>query len=53
MKIAAAETIAAHAEDGDLVPNILRKEVHEAVAQAVTQAAYRTGVVKHERDVEG
>jgi malate dehydrogenase (oxaloacetate-decarboxylating) len=52
MKIAAATAIAEHAEDGDLVPNILHREVHEQVAHAVTQAAYRTGVVKHEKDVE-
>ena len=52
MKIAAATTIAKHAEGTDLVPNILRKEVHAAVADAVTQAAYKTGVVKHEQDIQ-
>ena len=51
MKIAAATTIAKHAEGTDLVPNILRREVHDAVAEAVKQAAYRTGVVKHEQDI--
>jgi malate dehydrogenase (oxaloacetate-decarboxylating) len=53
MKIAAATAIAKFAEGTDLVPDILRKEVHEAVAEAVAHAAYKTGVVKHERDVEG
>ncbi|MBW2453774.1 MAG: NAD-dependent malic enzyme [Deltaproteobacteria bacterium] len=53
MKIAAATAIARFAEGTELVPDILRKEVHEAVAAAVAQAAYRTGVVKHEPDVEG
>ncbi len=52
-RIAAATAIARFAEGTELVPDILRKEVHEAVASAVAQAAYRTGVVKPEPDVEG
>jgi len=46
MKIAAAEVIARFASDGDLVPNILDREVHEAVAKAVREAALKSGVVK-------
>ncbi|ADD67988.1 Malate dehydrogenase (oxaloacetate- decarboxylating) [Denitrovibrio acetiphilus DSM 12809] len=46
MKIAAAKTIASFALEGDLVPNILDKKVHEAVAKDVEAAAYRTGVAK-------
>ncbi len=51
MKIAAATVIAKFAQGTDLVPDILRKDVHDAVAEAVAQAAYKTGVVKHEQDV--
>lgn len=39
MLIAAAKTIAQHAEDGELVPGILNLEVHASVAEAVAQAA--------------
>ena len=46
MKIAAAEAIAGFASDGDLVPNILDREVHAAVARAVREAAFKSGVVK-------
>jgi malate dehydrogenase (oxaloacetate-decarboxylating) len=46
MKIAAAEVIAGFASDGDLVPNILDREVHVAVARAVREAALKSGVVK-------
>lgn len=49
MKIAAAKTIAEHAAQGDLVPNILDKAVHEAVASAVKEAAFETGVVRFKR----
>lgn len=48
MKIAAAETIARFAMEGDLVPNILEKQVHEEVALAVERVAYRTGVARLE-----
>jgi len=47
MKIAAAKAIASFALDGDLVPNILDKEVHAMVAKEVETAAYRTGVAKY------
>jgi malate dehydrogenase (oxaloacetate-decarboxylating) len=43
MKIAAAKTIAGFALDGDLVPNILDRKVHDAVAIAVEQEAFKTG----------
>ena len=46
MLIAAAESIAAHAEDGELVPGILNLEVHAAVAEAVAQAAKDSGAVR-------
>jgi malate dehydrogenase (oxaloacetate-decarboxylating) len=39
MKIAAAEAIAAKAPAGELVPEILDRSVHLAVAQAVAGAA--------------
>ncbi|MCU0692783.1 MAG: NAD-dependent malic enzyme [Polyangiaceae bacterium] len=46
MKIAAAKKIAEFALEGDLVPNILDKSVHAAVADAVERAALKTGVVR-------
>ena len=46
MKIAAAKRIAEFAAEGDLVPNILDKRVHAAVAEAVERAALKTGVVR-------
>jgi malate dehydrogenase (oxaloacetate-decarboxylating) len=39
MKIAAARTIAQYAEPGELVPALLDRDVHQAVADAVEQAA--------------
>jgi len=50
MKIAAAKTIASFALDGDLVPNILDQNVHDAVAHEVETAAYRTGVARYVED---
>ena len=47
MKIAAAKAIASFALDGDLVPNILDKNVHAAVEKEVETAAYRTGVARY------
>ena len=52
MKIAAAKTIAKFTMDGDLVPNILDKRVHNAVAKAVEEVALKTGVVKYLSIVE-
>ncbi len=39
MKVAAAEAIAGQAPEGELVPEILDRSVHQAVAQAVARAA--------------
>lgn len=47
MKLAAARTIAEHAHEGDLIPNLLDTGVHAAVAKAVEEAALKTGVVKY------
>ncbi len=52
MKIAAAKTIAKFTMEGDLVPNILNKKVHIAVAKAVEEVALKTGVVKYLSIVE-
>lgn len=46
MKIAAAQAIANHTLHGDLVPNILNIKVHEEVAKAVEEEAYKSGVAK-------
>jgi len=46
MKIAAAKAIAAGAEEGELVPSILRPGVHQQVAEAVERAALEPGVIK-------
>lgn len=46
MKIAAAHAIANHTLHGDLVPNILNIKVHEEVAKAVEEEAYKSGVAK-------
>ncbi len=43
MKIAAAEAIAQFAEEGELVPNVLNLDVHDAVAEAVEDAARVAG----------
>ncbi len=39
MKLAAAHAIARYAEPGELVPSLLDRDVHQAVAEAVEQAA--------------
>ena len=46
MLIAAAKTIASHAEEGELVPGILNMKVHRAVAEAVERGALESGVSK-------
>ncbi len=48
MKIAAAKAIAAMAEKGELVPQILDPKVHEAVTAAVERAALESGVARPE-----
>jgi malate dehydrogenase (oxaloacetate-decarboxylating) len=52
MKIAAAKAIARHALDGELIPDILDREVHMAVAKAVEEAALKTGVVRYTSHLE-
>ncbi len=52
MKIAAAKVIAGQAPDGELTPHLLDRAVHEAVAEAVKEAAYKTGDVMHTRSLE-
>ena len=49
MKLAAADAIAELAKDGELVPNALDKDVHEAVADAVRGAAVSSGIARPER----
>jgi malate dehydrogenase (oxaloacetate-decarboxylating) len=52
MKVAAAGAIARFAMQGDLVPNILDRKVHESVAASVEEAALKTGVVKFRTGLE-
>ncbi|MGW8311734.1 MAG: malic enzyme-like NAD(P)-binding protein [Desulfuromonadales bacterium] len=47
MKIAAAQSIARHAEESELVPSLLHPEVHKEVTAAVERAALESGVIKH------
>jgi malate dehydrogenase (oxaloacetate-decarboxylating) len=46
MLLAAAETIAAMAPPGELVPSPLDKKVHQAVARAVAEKAYQQGIAR-------
>ncbi|MBV9414864.1 MAG: hypothetical protein JO363_07810 [Solirubrobacterales bacterium] len=46
MKLAAARAIADLAHDGELVPNALDQQVHNAVAQAVKAAATESGIAR-------
>ncbi len=46
MKLAAARAIAERAPEGEIVPNFLDLEVHQAVAKAVERAAMESGVIK-------
>jgi malate dehydrogenase (oxaloacetate-decarboxylating) len=48
MKLAAARAIADLARDNELVPNALDQEVHDAVSDAVKDAAERSGVARPE-----
>ena len=43
MKIAAAEAIASEADEGELVPYLLKEGLHQRVAQRVERAAFETG----------
>jgi malate dehydrogenase (oxaloacetate-decarboxylating) len=53
MKLAAAKAIAALAPEDELVPNALDQGVHDAVAEAVREAARRSGVARPERATVG
>ncbi len=46
MKIEAAREISRNTPEGDLVPNILDREVHKRVAEAVFKAAIKSGVAR-------
>ena len=46
MKIAAAQTIAKHAEENELVPSLLHPDVHREVTAAVERAALESGVIR-------
>ena len=52
MKIAAAKKISEHAPDGELIPYILDRPVHDRVAEAVEAAALKTGVVRYSHRLE-
>ena len=49
MKLAAADAIAELAKDGELVPNALDKDVHEAVPTRSGAAAVSSGIARPER----
>lgn len=51
MKLAAAHALADLARDRELVPNVLDRSVHEAVAAAVRSAATASGIARPERAV--
>lgn len=53
MKLAAAETIADLTADAELVPDVLDKNVHERVAEAVKNAAIQSGVADLDRAPAG
>ncbi|MBV8710500.1 MAG: NAD-dependent malic enzyme [Solirubrobacterales bacterium] len=48
MKLAAAQAIAGLARDRELVPNALDQSVHDAVANAVREAAISSGIARPE-----
>ncbi len=52
MKLAAAQAIAELARGEELVPNALDQRVHDAVAQAVRDAATTSGIARPERATE-
>ena len=45
MKIAAAQSIAKHAEENELDPSLLHPDVHKDVTAAVERAALEPGVI--------
>jgi malate dehydrogenase (oxaloacetate-decarboxylating) len=48
MKLAAAKAIAELTQEGEIVPDALSQDVHEAVARAVREAAKSSGVARRE-----
>ncbi len=48
MKLAAANAIAALTRENDLVPDVLDRRVHDAVTDAVREAAHRSGAARPE-----
>ena len=50
MKVAAAEAVAAAAEEGEIVPSALDPDVHLAVARRVARAAMDSGVARERVD---
>jgi malate dehydrogenase (oxaloacetate-decarboxylating) len=53
MKLAAAYALAELTQDDELVPNVLDQKVHDAVADAVREAAERSGVARPELATAG
>ncbi len=53
MKLAATRAIADLAEDGQLVPDALQQQVHDAVSEAVRKAAERSGAARPELSAAG
>jgi malic enzyme len=53
MKLAAAETLASLAKGSELVPEALDRSVHEAVADAVKNAAVESRVARLDRAPAG
>lgn len=51
MLLAAAKAIADSAPDTELVPNVLDKKLHERVAHAVSEAAFKSGVARLKPEV--
>jgi malate dehydrogenase (oxaloacetate-decarboxylating) len=53
MKLAAARVLADLAGESELVPDVLDQRVHDAVAEAVREAAERTGAARPELAAPG
>jgi len=46
MKIEAAKTIASFAEEGEILPSVLNKAMHEATAKTIERTAYESGLAR-------
>jgi malate dehydrogenase (oxaloacetate-decarboxylating) len=46
MKIEAAKTIASFAEEGEILPSVLNKAMHEATARTIERTAYESGLAR-------